>query len=187
MSAMLSGAVMSLNGLALIGLALAVSSTAVAQNSPLESLGVVGPVVKAEPFYTHLIRKSLPKFEAKLSTPDSNRIKRWTGFVRYDSGLRRASFEPRAFTNEQAKYLVTPICLIANDAESVTWLKRVHAVLKEKNAVCYLVRADSDTDDSALQNIISDVPFIALNPRIVIEQFNVPGYPALISDQGIEQ
>lgn len=153
----------------------------------LQTLGVVGPVVEAEPFYTRLIQSSLPHIDAKLSASDIGRVERWSGFQAYDSGLKTIDFNPIPFSQQEAKRLITPLCLLANDAASIAWLKRTKAVLQRERAVCYLVKTNSPKDAKALQKAATGIPFIALNPTFVISQFNVPGYPALISRSGVEQ
>ncbi len=155
--------------------------------SPLETLGVIGPVVDARPFYTQLVRSSLPNRTRKLTISEADRIDRWSGFDAYDSGLQARPFSPRAHTSQQATKLITPICLLANDAPSIAWLERTAATLKREKAICYLVKLRSSDDVKQLRNQAKGIPLIALNPAFVIEQFAVPGYPALISHAGVEQ
>lgn len=153
----------------------------------LETLGVVGPVVDAKPFYTRLVRSSLPDRNRTLTASEAGRIDRWSGINHYDSGLSERVFNPRSHTSNQAARLVTPICLLANDATSIAWLQRTKTVLQKEKAICYLVKLRSNKDLKQLQVHAEGIPLIALNPVFVIKQFAVPGYPALISRSGVEQ
>jgi len=160
---------------------------AAAMGDALQPLGVVGPVQDAAPFYRQLLKSSLPDRTESLSAADSARVQRWSGFALYDSGLPQRRFDPRTFSPKETRHLQTPICLIANDRASVTWLRQVKPVLKAQKAVCYLVKTTSEHDEQALRAIIPSTPVVALNPSLVIQKLDVPGYPALISRAGVEQ
>jgi len=60
-------------------------------------------------------------------------------------------------------------------------------VLTEVNAVCYLVKSAGDGELKELRDHLTELRFFALDPTLLITQFGVPHYPALISKRGVEQ
>jgi len=152
----------------------------------LQTLGVVGAVVPATAYYEQFIVKS-HNGKAAIAALDRAQVKAWSGeAVPYDSGLIERPFKPIRFDRPLAR-LLTPICLVANDAASVDWLKRHRSSLKNSGGVCYLVRSTGPGDLGALEQIVPGMIFVAINPAFVIDRYRVPGYPALISKVGIEQ
>jgi len=76
---------------------------------------------------------------------------------------------------------------VSNDQRSKEWLAKNLPVLKEANAVCYLVRSTGESDLNALRQSAANIRFFALDPTLIITKFGVPYYPALISKRGVEQ
>ena len=155
--------------------------------SALEVLGVVGSVVPAKPYYEKLLAKRPTGNSAQLRAKDIQRATRWSGDYGHESGLTPGSFEPFMLTPEITKRLTQPLCLVANDQVSKDWLTKSRSVLTELNAICYLVKSTGSGELESLRGHASNVRFFALNPTLIITQFNVPHYPALISKRGVEQ
>lgn len=155
--------------------------------SALEVLGVVGPVVPAKPYYEMLLAKRPTGMSEALNAGDTQRSKRWAGEVSYDSGLLQGHFKSFLLTQTQKKRIIQPLCLVADDQHSKDWLIKSRAVLVEVNAVCYLVRSKGENELNILRNHIPELRFFTIDPTLLITQFGVPHYPALISKRGVEQ
>jgi len=155
--------------------------------SALEVLGVVGSVEPAKPYYEMLLAKRPTGMSEALSAGDSQRSKRWAGEHSYDSGLVQGRFEPFLLSERQTMRIIQPLCLVANDQRSRDWLNKSKAVLTEVNAVCYLVKLTEASELEALRGRFTRLRFFALDPTLLITQFGVPYYPALISKRGVEQ
>lgn len=153
----------------------------------LEVLGVVGSVVPAKPYYETLLAKSGDGMSQALNRGDVKRSKRWAGEFSYDSGLGQGSFQPFQLSQKQTERIIQPLCLVANDQRSKDWLTKSRAVLTEVNAVCYLVKSAGDGELKELRDHLTELRFFALDPTLLITQFGVPHYPALISKRGVEQ
>lgn len=153
----------------------------------LEILGVVGSVVPAKPYYESLLAKRPTGNPAQLSTGDRHRAKRWAGDYSYDSGLTQGRFNSFVLTPEVIRRITHPLCLVSNDQRSKDWLIKSLSVLKEVNAVCYLVKSAGEPELDALRQHATDIRFFALDPSLIITKFGVPHYPALISKRGVEQ
>ena len=154
--------------------------------SALEVLGVVGSVVPAKPYYESLLKRPTGT-SFKLNPSDSQRAKRWAGDYSYDSNLTSGSFSSFVLNPESTKSLIQPLCLVSNDQRSKEWLAKNLPVLKEVNAVCYLVESTGESDLNALRQSATNIRFFALDPTLLITKFGVPYYPALISKRGVEQ
>jgi len=150
----------------------------------LEVLGVVGSVVPAKPYYETLLAKSGDGMSQALSRGDVKRSKRWVGEFSYDSGLEQGSFQPFQLTQKQTERIIQPLCLVSNDQRSIDWLIKSRSVLTEVNAVCYLVKSTGEGELKELRDHVSELRFFALDPTLLITQFGVPHYPALISKRG---
>lgn len=155
--------------------------------SALEVLGVVGSVVPAKPYYESLLAKRPTGTSIKLSPRDGQRAKRWAGDYSYDSGLTEGSFRSFVLKPESTKLLIQPLCLVSNDQRSKDWLAKSLPVLREVNAVCYLVKSSDESELDALRQHAAELRFFALDPTVIITKFGVPHYPALISKRGVEQ
>ena len=155
--------------------------------SALEVLGVVGSVVPAKPYYESLLAKRPTGTPAKLSIVDRQRAKRWAGDYSYDSELTQGRFSSFVLTSEVTRRITQPLCLVSNDQRSKDWLIKSRSVLKEVNAVCYLVKSTGESELDALRQHVADIRFFALDPTLIISKFGVPHYPALISKRGVEQ
>lgn len=155
--------------------------------SALEVLGVVGPVTPAKPYYETLLSKQTADTSIQLSPQSITRAKRWAGDHRYDSGLTPGSFTPFTLTQEVTAKVIQPLCLIANDQRSKDWLAKSSSVLSEVKAVCYLVKLDDQSDLDSVRKAAEGIRVFALDPSLIINTFNVPFYPALISKRGVEQ
>ena len=105
----------------------------------------------------------------------------------YDSGLEQGSFQPFQLTQKQTERIIQPLCLVSNDQRSIDWLIKSRSVLTEVNAVCYLVKSTGEGELKELRDHVSELRFFALDPTLLITQFGVPHYPALISKRGVEQ
>lgn len=155
--------------------------------SSLEVLGVVGPVTPAKPYYETLLSKQTTNTSIQLSSRIITRAKRWAGDHRYDSGLTPGSFTPFTLTQEVTGKVIQPLCLISNDQRSKDWLAKTSSVLSEVKAVCYLVKLDDESDLDSIRKEAKGIRVFALDPSLIINKFNVPFYPALISKRGVEQ
>ncbi len=163
------------------------SLLAIPSVSALEVLGVVGSVVPAKPYYESLLAKHPTGASVKFSASDSQRAKRWAGDYSYDSRLTPGRFSSFSLKPESTKQLIQPLCLVSNDQRSKDWLTKSLPILRDVNAVCYLVKSTDESELDALREHAAELRFFALDPTLIITKFGVPHYPALISKRGVEQ
>jgi len=153
----------------------------------LEELGVIGDFVEARPYYEQFIANAENTRVEDLALPTKRRVNEWTRTQPYDSGLKADELAWKGLEGDLAKALHQPICIVANDKISHSWLERNVETLKRVNAVCYLARFRRYDDELVLSRMFDGVRFVAINPHVVIERFHIESYPVLIHKEGIEQ
>lgn len=84
-------------------------------------------------------------------------------------------------------YLVSPICIIGSDAQSLRWIATYHSILSDNNVLCWLVSAPNI---KSVQTVIDTLDGIAMSPAdgdAISEFFGLSHYPVLITQRLIEQ
>ena len=155
----------------------------------LDELGVAGPVKQAQPYYQQFILKSTSRSVEinQQALPSSEQANAYLAHIyEYDSGLKAGSFK-RYYHGLDTQYAYqTPICLIANDDVSKSWLKKKALALSNLNAVCYLVRHQPGEIEQ-LQAEYPELRILSVNPAYIIRLASIPHYPAVLSKKGVEQ
>ena len=150
----------------------------------LETLGVKGQVENAAPYYERLILQSKPE-RPILDREDQIRVKKWSGTMVFETQLKPKNIQRKQFVKPMA--LISPVCVVANDAISKKWLTKNKALLVKIKPVCYLARISSQNDIEALQSLVKEIQFVGINPSHIVKRLKIEGYPILISSKGIEQ
>lgn len=157
------------------------------QSFALEEVGIYGEVTDARPYYQELVVPQVSG-QSRIPSPNEKRIIDLASRnASYDSGLVPGNIKSRKLSSSESKYFVASICIVANDKASHSWLSKNMRIIKENVSLCYLANSDASSDARDLSSKYPGIRFFDINPKFIVDKFNLVKYPVLISKRGIEQ
>lgn len=146
---------------------------------------VIGEIVGVDKDAIKQIKKERKAAIINGEQTRSSILKKLQANYPINSKIKERRIASRDF-EEQNQYISQPIAVVGSSAFSQQWLNKHKGTLKEINAFVAVVDVNDEETVTRMSNIYGR-EIVALNLNMFLEQYQVKGLPALITEDGIYQ
>lgn len=104
--------------------------------------------------------------------------------------VRTTKLTPARIESSKAQYIASlpgPMCIVGSDPLSKKWIRRNYKALRQSNAMCIIVQANSESDAHELAMMLSGLLVNLGDGDTLADYFKIEHYPVLITERSISQ